>query len=184
VRSPLRRHVLEAIRAAPGIDARALSAALNTSAPRLYHHIEILLQSGLIVGSERKDSDSHRETTRGPEALVYRARAANFPDGLFTKGDQSLRRRETIVRELFEGGMSKAIASISEQDVHLTVRREHLANAEAARVKSLLSQVESILSSARARRHAESKVLPAIHFAGCASCDLDGELPDGPLGSA
>jgi hypothetical protein len=184
VRSPLRLHVLEAIRAAPGIDARALSAALNTSAPRLYHHIEILLQSGLIVGSERKDSDSHRETTRGPEALVYRARAANFPDGLFTKGDQSLRRRETIVRELFEGGMSKPIASISEQDVHLTVRREHLANAEAARVKSLLSQVESILSSARARRHAESKVLPAIHFAGCASCDLDGELPDGPLGSA
>ncbi|MFN9077580.1 MAG: winged helix-turn-helix domain-containing protein [bacterium] len=56
MRSPLRLQILEAIRAAPGIDARALSAALNTSAPRLYYHINILLQSGLIVGTERKDT--------------------------------------------------------------------------------------------------------------------------------
>ena len=107
-----------------------------------------------------------------------------FTEGEIRSGTSVCVIGATIVRELFEGGMSKAIASISEQDVHLTVRREHLSDAEAARVKSLLSQVESILSSARARRHAESKVLPATHFVGCAFCDLDGELPDGPLGSA
>lgn len=184
VRSPLRLQVLEAIRAAPGIDARALSVALKTSAPRLYYHINILLESGLIVGTERRDSDSRRATTRGPEALVYRARGTNFPEGFFTKGEHSLRRREAIVRELFDGGMQRAIASHSEEDAHLTVRREHLTAAEAARVKSLLSQVESILNGARTRRHAESRVLPATHFVGCAFCELDGELPDGPLGSA
>jgi DNA-binding transcriptional ArsR family regulator len=181
VRSPLRLQILEAIRAAPGIDARALSAALHTSAPRLYYHINILLESGLIVGAERKESDSSRGTTRGPEALVYRARGANFPDGFFTKGEQSLRRREAIVRELFEGGMKRAIASHSEQNAHLTVRREHLTDAEATRVKSLLSQIEAVLNTARGRRHAESKVLPATHFVACAFCELDGELPDGPL---
>lgn len=181
VRSPLRLQVLEAIRAAPGIDARALSLALNTSAPRLYYHINILLQSGLIVGTERTDSDLQRQTTRGPEALVYRARGTDFPDGFFTKGDQSLRRRESLVRELFEGGVNRAIASHGEESAHLTVRREHLNDSEAARVKSLLAQVEAILDAARARRHAESKIMPATHFVGCAFCELDGELPDGPL---
>lgn len=181
VRSPLRLQVLEAIRAAPGIDARALSVALKTSAPRLYYHINILLQSGLIVGTERKDSDSQRQTTRGPEALVYRARTANFPDGFFTKGEQSLRRREALVRELFDGGMDRALASHGEASAHVTVRREHLTASEALRVKSLLAQVEGILDAARTRRHSESKILSATHFVGCAFCELDGELPDGPL---
>lgn len=181
VRSPLRLQVLEAIRSAPGVDARALSAALNTSAPRLYYHIIILLKSGLIVGAERRDSDGRRESTRGPEALVYRARGVNFPDGFFSKGEQSVRRREAIVRDLLDGGLDRAIASIAEQDAHLTVRREHLTATEAARIKSLLSQVESILNAARTRRHSESKVLSATHFVAAAFCELDGELPDGPL---
>jgi DNA-binding transcriptional ArsR family regulator len=181
VRSPLRLQVLEAIRAAPGVDARALSVALKTSAPRLYYHINILLQSGLIVGGERKDSDSQRQSSRGPEALAYRAHAANFPDGFFTKGEQSLQRREALVRELFDGGMHRAIASHGQSSAHLTVRRENLTGSEASRVKSLLSQVEAILDGARTRRHAESKVLPATHFVGCAFCEFDGELPDGPL---
>jgi pyridoxine/pyridoxamine 5'-phosphate oxidase len=50
-----------------------------------------------------------------------------------------------------------------------------------ADLASLLSQVETILDGARMRRHAESKVLPATHFVGCAFCEFDGELPDGPL---
>lgn len=181
VRSPLRLQVLEAIRAAPGIDARSLSVALKTSAPRLYYHISILLQSGLIVGTERKESDSQRQATRGPEALVYRARANDFPEGFFTKGEQSLRRRESLVRELFDGGMNRALASHGEESAHLTVRREHLTAPEALRVKSLLAQVESILDGARSRRHSESRIMPATHFVGCAFCELDGELPDGPL---
>lgn len=181
VRSPLRLQVLEAIRAAPGIDARTLSAALRTSAPRLYYHINILLQSGLIFGMERKDTDSRRQTTRGPEAMVYRARASDFPDGFFTKGEHTARRREELVRELFDGGVDRAIQLHGEGGTHVTVRREHLTAAEAARVKSLLGQVESILDAARSRRHAESKLVPATHFVGCAFCELDGELPDGPL---
>jgi hypothetical protein len=181
VRSPLRLQVLEAIRAAPGVDARTLSIALKTSAPRLYYHINILLESGLIVGGERAGSDAQRQSSRGPEALAYRAHTANFPAGFFTKGEQSLRRREALVRELFDGGMNRAIASHGEASSHLTVRREYLTGSEALRIKSLLSQVETILDGARMRRHAESKVLPATHFVGCAFCEFDGELPDGPL---
>ena len=181
VRSPLRLQVLEAIRAAPGIDARSLSAALRTSAPRLYYHINILLRSGLIVGAERKETDGRRQTTRGPDAVVYRARAASFPDGFFTKGEHCHPRREALVRELFDNGVDRAIRGHMTGGAHVIVRREHLSAAETARVKALLAQVESILDFARARRHEESKLVPATHFVGCAFCDLDGGLPDGPL---
>lgn len=181
VRSPLRLQILEAIRAAPGVDARTLSVALNTSAPRLYYHINILLESGLIVGVDGSDGAARRTSSRGPEALVYRARSSSFPDGFFTRDGQSQRRREALVRELFEGGMGVALSSHAKNSSHLTVRREHLTAAEAARVKTLLGQIEGILDEARTRRHQDSKVVAATHFVGCTFCELDGELPDGPL---
>lgn len=182
LRSPLRLQVLEAIRAAPGIDARTLASALKTSTPRLYYHINILLESGLIVGMDGTSAATRRTASRGPEALAYRASTNNFPDGFFTAGERSQRRRELLLRELFESGMGLALASQASSSAHLSVRREHLTPAEGARVQALLAEVEGILDGARARRHGGSLIVPATHFVGCAFCETDGDLPDGPLG--
>jgi hypothetical protein len=188
VRSPLRLQVLEAIRACPGVDARALSLALRTSAPRLYYHINILLESGLISAHAPKavpgssGPSSSRRAGRGPEALVYRANGTTFPDGFFSRNDRCLERRETLLRELVERGMSEAIASTSTGEAHLSVRRERLTHSEADRIRGLLRQVEDILDTARARRHGDGKVVPATHFVAVAMSGLNGsELPDGPL---
>ena len=189
VRSPLRLQVLEAIRACPGVDARTLSLALRTSAPRLYYHINILLQSGLIsahapkspVGASAGTSASRR-AGRGPEALVYRANGAGFPDGFFSQNDRCIERRETLLRELVDRGMAEAIAAVSKGDASLSVRRERLTTGEADRVRSLLRQVEDILDTARARRHGDGRVVPATHFVAVAMTGVNGsELPDGPL---
>jgi len=188
VRSPLRLQVLEAIRACPGVDARTLSLALRTSAPRLYYHINILLESGLISAHAPKSSSASsaaaasRRAGRGPEALVYRANGNGFPDGFFSRNDRCLERREQLLRELVERGMAEAIASVPKGDAHLSVRRERLTSAEAERVRGLLRQVEDILDTARARRHGDGRVVPATHFVAVAMSGVNGsELPDGPL---
>lgn len=185
VRSPLRLQVLEAIRACPGVDARTLSMALRTSAPRLYYHINILLESGLIVAHDQKSpaaSAASRRNGRGPEAVGYRANGNVFPDGFFSRNDRCLERREALLRELVERGMVEAIAAMPKGDAHLTVRRERLSAAEAERVRTLLRQVEDILDSARARRHGDGRVVHATHFVAVAVSALNGgELPDGPL---
>lgn len=183
VRSPLRLQVLEAIRAAPGIDARALSKALNTSAPRLYYHLNILMQCGLIVGVENAGAGGRRPTARGPEALAYRAHSADFPQGFFGANDDGHERREVLLRALFDGGLEVALSSKSRSKsaVHAVVRREHLTPSEATKVKALLRQIDEVLEGARKRRHSESKLVPATHFVGSTFCEIDGELPDGPL---
>ncbi|MBI1302841.1 MAG: hypothetical protein GC172_03505 [Phycisphaera sp.] len=188
VRSPLRLQVLEAIRACPGVDARTLSLALRTSAPRLYYHINILLESGLVSAHAPKAlpasgaAPSSRRAGRGPEALVYRANGSGFPDGFFSRNDRCLEHRETLLRELVERGMSDAIASTSTGEAHLSVRRERLTQSEADRVRGLLRQVEDILDTARARRHGDGRVVPATHFVAVAMSGVNGsELPDGPL---
>lgn len=182
VRSPLRLQVLEAIRAAPGIDARALSKALKTSAPRLYYHINILLGSGLIVGVDGNDPGARRSSVRGPEAIVYRANSRDFDDGFFSDGSNSRDRHKELLRELFDSGIGFAIASETSESTHVSARREHLTPAEAAKVRALLKQVDEVLDGARTRRHGESNLVHATHFIGTALCELDGsELPDGPL---
>ena len=189
VRSPLRLQVLEAIRACPGVDARTLSLALRTSAPRLYYHINLLLESGLISAHAPKAPSgaanapaAARRPGRGPEALVYRANGNGFPDGFFSRNDCCLERRETLLRELVERGMAEAIASVPKGDAHLSVRRERLTSAESERIRGLLKQVEDILDTARARRHGDGRVVAATHFVAVAMSGVNGsELPDGPL---
>jgi DNA-binding transcriptional ArsR family regulator len=185
VRSPLRLQILEAIRAAPGIDARALSSALKTNAPRLYYHLNILRESGLIVGVDGKDGGdpaTGRRGSRGPEAVTYRASARTFPDGFFSRHEIARRRAKTIMRDLFTRGLELSFASESDGKCTTLARSEHLSATEASRVKGLLRQIDEILDGARARRHSGSQVLAATHFVGCALCELgDGQLPDGPI---
>jgi DNA-binding transcriptional ArsR family regulator len=185
VRSPLRLQILEAIRAAPGIDARALSSALKTNAPRLYYHLNILRESGLIVGMDGKDADdsgSARRGTRGPEAVTYRAPTRVFPDGFFSRHELGRRRAKTIMRDLFARGLDTSFASESTEKCTTLARSEHLSPSEASRVRSLLKQIDEILDGARARRHSGAQILAATHFVGCAFCEVgDGRLPDGPI---
>jgi len=185
VRSPLRLQILEAIRAAPGIDARALSSALKTNAPRLYYHLNILRDGGLIVGVDGKpggELTTGRRGSRGPEAVTYRASARTFPDGFFSRHEIGRRRAKTIMRDLFTRGLELSFASESDGKCMTLARREHLSSAEALRVKGLLRQIDEILDGARARRHSGSQTLAATHFVGCALCELgDGELPDCPI---
>lgn len=191
IRSPLRLRILEAIRAAPGVDVRTLSELLKTSAPGLYYHINILLESGLIEGSEIAVAEGQRAAVgaskprrgaRGPAALAYRARTGGFPEGFFSRHERARHREEQLVRDLFDRGLSFAFKQPRDGGRHLLVRTETLTAQEAARIKGLFRQVEEVLDGARARRHAGSYLIAATHFVGCAfSSVADGELPDGPL---
>jgi hypothetical protein len=190
IRSPLRLRLLEAIRAAPGVDVRALSGLLGTSAPGLYYHINILLACGLIEGHElgappaprAPAAPRLRKGSRGPIALAFRARDDGFPDGFFARHDRARLREETLVGELFNRGLSFAFKSPHDTARNLVARTEHLTQPETSKLKALLRQVEEVLDGARARRHAGAHLVAATHFVGCVLTAVDGsELPDGPL---
>ena len=85
LRAPLRMQMLEAIIACPGVDARALAEAIGCSAPRLYYHIKILVEAGLVVSSE----GSSRKSARGPSATSYHSRLSDFPGEFFAEPPRS-----------------------------------------------------------------------------------------------
>jgi DNA-binding transcriptional ArsR family regulator len=178
LRSPLRLQLLEAIRARPGIDARALSTAIQASPPRLYYHLKILLESGLIVQSD----ESERQGSRGPAAVLYRPAFERFPAGFFDGDPRTIARRGKVMREIAELGLGYVASEHMSARVSADFRHETLHEQEIEAVFKHVAEIRRIVESARLRRHREKVLVRATAFVGiCVSTVETPVLPDGPL---
>ena len=178
LKSPLRLQLLEAIRAKPAIDARALAKAMGASPPRLYYHLNILLQSGLVVPCDEQD----RQTSRGPAAALYRAAFDRFPEGFFDGDGRTAARRGKVMRELAELGLDYAASQRGSGRVTADFRHEALFDEEIDEVFQHVAEIRRILDRARSRRHHERALGRATAFVGiCVSTLGTPVLPDGPL---
>ena len=178
LRSLLRMQILEAIIARPGIDARMLADALESSAPRLYYHIKILVRSGLVV----EESLGERRRARGPEAAVYRARIERFPTGFLDADPRADVRRQLLVRELANQGLTHALPQIRAERATAVFRHEVMLESERTQIQTYIASIVQILDAARHRRHTTNGLGGANAFVGiCISPVTEPTLPDGLL---
>jgi DNA-binding MarR family transcriptional regulator len=81
--SPLRHQIVDRLSVDGPMSIKELAHKLSCQAPRLYHHIEILLELGLVVQSGDRLVNRRREqlySTPSPKVRVERALANRCPD--------------------------------------------------------------------------------------------------------
>ncbi len=177
LRSPLRLRLLEAIGATPRVDARTLAETLGASAPRIYYHLKILLDAGLLVA----ENEGARRRSRGPEALVYRTSFGDLAGYLARFGGAA--ELEPIMQELAAGGVSDAIRSAARGEGRACFLHESLTETEIAEVESCFARISAVLDGARARRVAAAGISLATVFLGaCLARPSQPMLPDVPVG--
>jgi len=174
LRSTVRLQLLEAIETSPGVDARRLAKAIGSSPPRLYCHLKILVDAGLV----RECDGAAHASPRGPSAARYESCRMVDPAELLGEdgvlGEQLSRLREHV-RENGRASGSLELASF---------HREALLPEEVERARGLLSELRQLLAAARARRRNGRSLERASVFVGmCLVRIREGTLPDLPLGS-
>ncbi len=178
LRAPLRMQMLEAIIACPGVDARALAKAIGCSAPRLYYHIKILVEAGLVVSSE----GSSRKSARGPSATSYHSRLSDFPTEFFAGDPVTIKRAGELFYAIAELGLAKAISAVNEPGCIVDFRHEALLPQEVDVVRGHMAEIRLVLAAARRRRHGAKTLIRSTVFVGiCAVVPLAPTLPDTPI---
>lgn len=177
LRSPLRLRLLEAVGARPRVDARTIAETLGASAPRIYYHLKILLEAGLLVA----ENDVGRRRARGPEALVYRTSFDDLAAYLARHGGP--KELEPIMQELAAAGVADAIRATARGDGRARFMHETLTADEIAEVERALGRIAEILDGARGRRVAADGIGLATVFVGaCLAKPSQPSLPDVPVG--
>ncbi len=178
LRAPLRMQMLEAIIACPGVDARALAEAIGCSAPRLYYHIKILVEAGLVVSSE----GSSRKSARGPSATSYHSNMSELSAGFFAGDPMTIKRAGELFYAIAEQGLAKAIDSANEPGCIVDFRHEALLPQEVEIVKRHMAEIRVVLATARRRRHGSKVLVRSTVFVGlCAISAGSPTLPDAPI---
>ncbi|MFM7132837.1 MAG: winged helix-turn-helix transcriptional regulator [Planctomycetota bacterium] len=180
VRSLFRLQLLEAVRAHPGIDARAIADATGASTPRVFYHLKILVKAGLL---EAKESNNRRNS-RGPVAMVYHPCCEDFSPIFFARDGRARERARKLQRMLAEDSIAASFPRAEgdgASDGHWRLFRwEALREEEIASIRVHAEAIERILQGAKSRRRRE-KSLPAANMQVAillASGDL-GVMPDG-----
>jgi DNA-binding transcriptional ArsR family regulator len=178
LRAPLRMQMLEAIIACPGVDARALAEAIGCSAPRLYYHIKILVEAGLVVSVE----GSSRKSARGPSATSYHSNMNEISAGFFAGDPVTIKRAGELFYAIAEQGLAKAIDSVNEPGCIVDFRHEALLPQEVELVKRHMAEIRVVLATARRRRHGSKVLVRSTVFVGlCAISAGSPTLPDAPI---
>lgn len=154
-RSLFRLQLLEAVRARPGVDARALAEAIGSSAPRLFYHLKILVKSGLIEA----EPANNRRSARGPVAMVYRACCPDFTAGFFARDTRAAERSRKLDRMLADEALSTVFAKSDDGRRSWTLFRwEALRDDEIAAIRGHAEAIERILQAAQGRRRREGSI--------------------------
>jgi DNA-binding transcriptional ArsR family regulator len=179
LRSPVRLQMLEAIRCRPGVDASRLAKALDSSPPRLYYHLKILLEAGLIRESHEADADEER-SARGPSAVGYRATHDDHPDGFFDGDGTAVDRSARLMSSLAQVGI-ESVLSPAATTALADFRHEALEASEIEAIGGHIEAIRAILTEARARRRSKREIVRATAFVGVCIAELErAVLPDGP----
>jgi hypothetical protein len=170
--------MLEAIIACPGVDARALAEAIGCSAPRLYYHIKILVDAGLVVSVE----GASRKSARGPSATSYHSNMNEISAGFFAGDPVTIKRAGELFYAIAEQGLAKAIDSVNEPGCIVDFRHEALLPQEVELVKRHMAEIRVVLATARRRRHGSKVLVRSTVFVGlCAISAGSPTLPDAPI---
>ncbi|MEY5031726.1 MAG: Helix-turn-helix domain [Planctomycetota bacterium] len=179
LRSPVRLQMLEAIRCRPGVDAGRLAKALDSSPPRLYYHLKILLEAGLIRESRNDDAQDER-SARGPSAVGYRATHDDHPQGFFDGDGAAVDRSARLLSNLAQAGI-ESVLSPATSTALADFRHEALEANEIEAIGGHIEAIRAILTEARARRRSKREIVRATAFVGVCIAELErAVLPDGP----
>jgi DNA-binding transcriptional ArsR family regulator len=163
--------------ARPRVDARTIAETLGASAPRIYYHLKILLEAGLLVS----ENDVGRRRARGPEALVYRTSFDDLAAYLAEHGGP--KDLEPIMQELAASGVADAIRVAARGEGRARFMHEALTPEELAEVEVCFGRIARILDGARGRRVAADGIGLATVFVGaCLAKPSQPALPDTPVG--
>lgn len=177
LRSPLRLRLLEAIGERPRVDARTIAETLGASPPRVYYHLKILREAGLLVS----ENEQGRRRARGPEARVYRTSFDDLASYLRTHGHAG--DLEPIMQELAASGVSDAVRSAARGEGRARFMHEALTPEEIAEVEGCLGRISAVLDGARRRRRAADAIGLATVFVGaCLARPPQPTLPDVAVG--
>ena len=179
LKSLIRFQLFEAVRTQAGIDARTLAEAFGASAPKLYYHLKILERAKLLYA----DGFGGRKRARGPDAVVYRACCAEFPERFFDSDAKAQARTVKLRRILAEAGLALVLpkGGLAAGGLLLT-RREQLTPREEAVVRGHMAEITRVVEGARARRADEKSMARATVLVGLMLAPLDGgSLPDAPV---
>ena len=183
LRSPLRVRLLEAICATPGIEARALAEALDSTAPRVHYHLNILVRAGLITPAGPDAPEGEKANARGHSATGFRAVFRMIPQECFAGTAEAESRALRLLREVAEEGIASMSPRGKPRNGLARFGHEALSANELDEVVLHLTRVREILDRARSRRHQRGGVSRASAFVGfCVGAVVDPRLPDGPLG--
>lgn len=174
LRSTVRLQLLEAIRTCPGVDARRLAQAIGSSPPRLYYHIKILVDAGLI----REANHGSRSSSRGPAATRYECCDGVLPAVVLGPAGVRAEHFSRVRTQVFDEKGPEATPDAS------CFTREALRPDEIEKIRRLVGEIGEILKIARDRRRASGSLSAATAFVGVCLAKLKSEtLPDNPLES-
>ena len=172
LRSTVRLQLLEAIETAPGVDARRLAQAVGSSPPRLYYHLKILVDAGLIQVANH----GARASARGPAATCYECCTGVVPSAILGAAGVRAEHFSRVRSQIFDAKRPAAEPDIA------CFAREALRADEIDSVRRLMRELKQILSAARARRRNGRALAPATAFVAMCLADLRvPTLPDSHL---
>jgi len=178
LRSPLRLQMLEAIGASGGTDARRLAEALGSSPPRLYYHLRILVDAGLV----RAVDDTARRAGRGPAAVTYEPALPELPLEFFTRDGVARERSAKLLHAVATAGLEAAVPTNGHARGVADFRHESLTDSELIDIQRHVEGIRHILNQARGRRRKRAALEVATAFVGvCVAPLREQTLPDHPI---
>ncbi len=148
VASPARLEILSALGDGPKT-TRDLARQLGRSRPSLYHHLDLLVRSGLVAAEELAEGERERQYRVKPERLAIGARRGSVPDrkagARVVQAILRLTAREATAAladpgTRFDGGSREMIAIRA---------KARLTKVQLARVNALIDQLEALLTDAK-----------------------------------
>lgn len=178
LRSPLRMQMLEAIGSSGGTDARRLAAVLGSSPPRLYYHLRILVDAGLV----RANEEPARRPGRGPAAVIYEPALPELPPEFFTRDGAARERSARLLHAVAATGLEAAVPTNGHARGIADFRHESLSDTEIVEIQRHVEGIRHILNQARNRRRKRATLEAATAFVGVCVAPLSAQtLPDHPI---
>lgn len=178
LRSPLRLQMLEAIGSSGGTDARRLAEALGSSPPRLYYHLRILVDAGLV----RAVDEPGRRAGRGPAAVTYEPALPELPLEFFTRDGVARERSAKLLHAVAAAGLEAVVPTNGHARGVADFRHESLTESELIDIQRHVEGIRHILNQARGRRRKRAALEVATAFVGVCVAPLSEQtLPDHPI---
>jgi DNA-binding transcriptional ArsR family regulator len=151
--SPVRQEILDALAAAGPSSAAELATRLGRPADALYHHLRLLIRSGLLVEHSRRRTLYRTEVIYAPVRMARR-----FTAHVDTRSSKSRKHWEQAVATLLRLGIGdfrravrgpSIVTDGSQRNLWCGRIKAYLAKDQLARANRLMSELFSLLTHGR-----------------------------------